>query len=108
MVNNFKNQYSVLTEAEEFSELPVRHNEDNLNEHLAGQLPIQVDNRHYDAASVKAHLLLQCHMHRGTLPSSDYLLDTKTVMDNAARVIQLGVRFFERVISEIIFRFESP
>ena len=27
-------------------------------------------------------------MHRGTLPSSDYLLDTKTVMDNAARVIQ--------------------
>ena len=27
-------------------------------------------------------------MQRGTLPSSDYLLDTKTVMDNAARVIQ--------------------
>ena len=35
----------VLTEAEEFAELPVRHNEDNLNEHLAGQLPIAVDNR---------------------------------------------------------------
>ena len=32
--------------------------------------------------------MLQCHMQRGTLPSSDYLLDTKTVMDNAARVIQ--------------------
>ena len=27
-------------------------------------------------------------MSRGTLPSSDYLLDTKTVMDNAARVMQ--------------------
>ena len=27
-------------------------------------------------------------MNRGTLPSSDYLLDTKTVMDNAARVMQ--------------------
>ena len=27
-------------------------------------------------------------MGRGVLPSSDYLLDTKTVMDNAARVIQ--------------------
>ena len=68
--------------------MPVRHNEDNLNEHLAKSLPMPVDNRHYDAPSVKAHLLLQCHMHRGTLPSSDYLLDTKTVMDNTARVIQ--------------------
>lgn len=27
-------------------------------------------------------------MNRNTLPSSDYLLDTKTVMDNAARVLQ--------------------
>lgn len=37
---------------------------------------------------MKANLLLQCHMHRNTLPSADYLLDTKTVMDNAARVLQ--------------------
>ena len=78
----------ILTEAEEFAELPVRHNEDNENEHLAKQMPLEVDSRQYDSPAVKAHLLLQCHMHRGVLPSSDYLLDTKTVMDNAARVIQ--------------------
>ena len=38
----------VLTEATEFSELPVRHNEDQENEHLAKQVPIQVDPRHYE------------------------------------------------------------
>ena len=44
--------------------------------------------RQYESPHVKANLLLQCHMQRSTLPSSDYLLDTKTVMDNAARVLQ--------------------
>ena len=49
---------------------------------------IKVDARQYESPHVKANLLLQCHMNRNTLPSSDYLLDTKTVMDNAARVLQ--------------------
>ena len=50
----------ILTEAEEFAELPVRHNEDNENEHLAKQMPLEVDSRQYDSPAVKAHLLLQC------------------------------------------------
>lgn len=43
----------VLTEATEFSELPVRHNEDQENEHLAKQVPIQVDPRHYERKGSK-------------------------------------------------------
>ena len=33
---------NLLCEASEFSELPVRHNEDQENEVLAGQVPLQV------------------------------------------------------------------
>lgn len=32
---------NLLCEASEFSELPVRHNEDQENEILAGQVPLQ-------------------------------------------------------------------
>ena len=51
----------VLTEATEFSELPVRHNEDQENEHLAKQVPIQVDPRHYER---KGFDLLMNHLVR--------------------------------------------
>ena len=40
-----KELLNLLTEAQEFAELPVRHNEDQENEHLAKQVPLQVDER---------------------------------------------------------------
>ena len=41
-----------------------------------------------DSPHTKAHLLLQAHIGRLPLPCSDYLTDTKSVMDNALRVMQ--------------------
>ncbi|XP_067094233.1 activating signal cointegrator 1 complex subunit 3 [Osmerus mordax] len=79
---------SVLTDAEEFAELPVRHNEDQLNSELAQRLPLQVKPHSYDSAHTKTHLLLQAHCSHATLPCSDYATDTKTVLDNAIRVCQ--------------------
>lgn len=79
---------SILTDAEEYAELPVRHNEDQLNSQLAQQLPLQVNPHSYDSAHTKAHLLLQAHFSRAPLPCSDYTTDTKTVLDNAIRVCQ--------------------
>ncbi|XP_031431613.1 activating signal cointegrator 1 complex subunit 3 isoform X2 [Clupea harengus] len=79
---------SVLTDAEEYAELPVRHNEDQLNSELAQRLPLKVNPHSYDSAHTKCHLLLQAHFSRATLPCSDYATDTKTVMDNAIRICQ--------------------
>uniref|UniRef100_A0A672FSE4 Activating signal cointegrator 1 complex subunit 3 n=1 Tax=Salarias fasciatus TaxID=181472 RepID=A0A672FSE4_SALFA len=79
---------SVLTDAEEYAELPVRHNEDQLNSQLAQQLPLQVNPHSYDSAHTKTHLLLQAHFSHAPLPCSDYTTDTKTVLDNAIRICQ--------------------
>ncbi len=49
----------VLTEASEFDELPVRHNEDRLNADMAGACRYPVDPKRMDDPHVKAHLLLQ-------------------------------------------------
>ncbi|KAM7382305.1 hypothetical protein PAMP_002043 [Pampus punctatissimus] len=79
---------SILTDAEEYAELPVRHNEDQLNSQLAQQLPVQVNSHSYDSAHTKTHLLLQAHFSHAQLPCSDYTTDTKTVLDNAIRICQ--------------------
>ncbi|MBN3311110.1 ASCC3 protein, partial [Amia calva] len=79
---------SVLTDAEEYAELPVRHNEDQMNSELAHQLPVQVNPHSFDSAHTKTHLLLQAHFSRAALPCPDYATDTKTVLDNAIRISQ--------------------
>ncbi|KAM6995450.1 activating signal cointegrator 1 complex subunit 3 isoform 1-T2 [Tautogolabrus adspersus] len=79
---------SILTDAEEYAELPVRHNEDQLNSQLAQQLPLQVNPHSFDSAHTKTHLLLQAHFSHASLPCSDYNTDTKTVLDNAIRICQ--------------------
>uniref|UniRef100_A0A061RFI5 Sec63-domain-containing protein n=1 Tax=Tetraselmis sp. GSL018 TaxID=582737 RepID=A0A061RFI5_9CHLO len=78
----------VLCAAHEFSELPVRHNEDKLNFQLAGTVRWQVDTRTCDDPHTKANLLLQAHFGRGELPISDYVTDTKTVLDSSLRFMQ--------------------
>merc|ERR1712183_786828 len=78
----------VLVDATEFNQLPVRHNEDNINTELAKQCPLKVNVYTMDSPNTKASLLMQAHFSRLTLPCSDYLTDTKSVMDNAPRVLQ--------------------
>uniref|UniRef100_W5NIJ2 Activating signal cointegrator 1 complex subunit 3 n=1 Tax=Lepisosteus oculatus TaxID=7918 RepID=W5NIJ2_LEPOC len=79
---------SVLTDAEEYAELPVRHNEDQMNSELAHRLPIEVNPHSFDSPHTKTHLLLQAHFSRAALPCPDYATDTKTVLDNAIRICQ--------------------
>ncbi|KAJ8411438.1 hypothetical protein AAFF_G00162460 [Aldrovandia affinis] len=78
----------ILTDAEEYAELPVRHNEDQLNSELARRLPLEVNPHSYDSAHTKTHLLLQAHFSHASLPCTDYSTDTKTVLDNAIRICQ--------------------
>ena len=50
---------------------------------------LQVNIYTMDSPHTKTSLLLQSHFSRLMLPSTDYLTDTKTVMDNAPRVLQV-------------------
>ncbi|KAL4525728.1 hypothetical protein Ndes2526B_g09336 [Nannochloris sp. 'desiccata'] len=78
----------VLCSAAEYAELPVRHNEDQLNAGLAGQVRYPPDLKTVDDPHTKASLLLQAHLSRLPLPISDYITDTKSVLDNSLRILQ--------------------
>ncbi|XP_036173870.1 activating signal cointegrator 1 complex subunit 3 isoform X2 [Myotis myotis] len=79
---------SILSDAEEYTDLPVRHNEDHMNSELAKCLPFESNPHSFDSPHTKAHLLLQAHLSRAMLPCPDYDTDTKTVLDQALRVCQ--------------------
>ena len=85
---DFAQLISVLTNAAEYSELPVRHNEDILNGDLANKCPIKVGRVALDSPHTKANLLIQAHISRLSLPNTDYYTDLKSVLDQAIRVLQ--------------------
>lgn len=53
---------AVLANAKEFFGLPVRHNEDVLNEALTHLVPIKVPKHDLENPHVKANLLIQAHL----------------------------------------------
>lgn len=79
---------AVLSNAKEFAGLPVRHNEDILNEALTHLVPIKVPKHDLESPHVKANLLLQAHFERCPLPITDFITDTKSVLDQSIRVLQ--------------------
>lgn len=88
---SFASLLKALSDVPEYAELPVRHNEDSLNAVLAREVRLPVDLKTVDSPHTKALLLLQCHLGRLPLPISDYVTDTKSVLDNALRVLQAMV-----------------
>ncbi|XP_070568490.1 activating signal cointegrator 1 complex subunit 3-like [Ptychodera flava] len=79
---------NILSDAKEYAELPVRHNEDALNGNLAEKCPLEVNPYTYDSSHTKTHLLLQAYFSRLQLPCTDYHTDTKSVLDQAIRILQ--------------------
>lgn len=95
----------VLAHVHEFDELPVRHNEEHLNQTLSERLPWGPDLRKFsnvkkqkkesyqDAIDIfgdphtKCFLLIQAHITRSELPISDYINDTRTVLDQVPRLL---------------------
>ena len=78
----------LLTDCKEFEGLPVRHNEDILNEALSLLCPAKVPKDRLETPHVKANLLIQAHLTRAPLPITDFITDTKMVLDQCVRVIQ--------------------
>ena len=79
---------AILANAKEFFGLPVRHNEDVLNESMMHLVPIKVPKHDLENPHVKANLLIQGHIERCPLPITDYFTDTKMVLDQSIRVLQ--------------------
>ncbi|KAF9357866.1 hypothetical protein BGX34_009192 [Mortierella sp. NVP85] len=79
----------TLCGASEYSELPVRHNEDLVNKELEKAMPLLLDSSmSWDSPHGKAFLLLQGHFERMKLPVTDYITDTVSVLDQSVRVLQ--------------------
>lgn len=100
--------FVLFQDAEEYTDLPVRHNEDHMNSELAKCLPIELNPHSFDSPHTKAHLLLQAHLSRAMLPCPDYDTDTKTVLDQALRVCQVRMSFLIPTFSSIISALFSP
>ena len=79
---------NTLCAAAEYDELPVRHNEEFHNEELAKEVRYEVDEFSYEDPHTKACLLLQSHFSHLSLPIVDYKTDTKSVLDQAIRILQ--------------------
>ncbi|KAJ2019449.1 activating signal cointegrator 1 complex subunit 3 [Coemansia sp. S85] len=88
--NLFCDLLHLLSEATEWAEIPVRHNEDLLNNELRREVPFPIGRGQVDYLSphAKTNLLLQKHLVRGELPCSDYVTDTRTVLDSSIRILQ--------------------
>lgn len=80
---------NVLSQVTEYDEVPVRHNEEKLNELLAKQLGVtDLKNPNWEDPHIKAQLLLRAHLDHADLPISDFVTDTKSVLDQALRILQ--------------------
>lgn len=72
----------------------MRHNEDVMNSTLAKNLPLPISPPDsYDSPHSKAHLLLQAHFSHSDLPIADYHTDTKSVLDQALRILQVNCSY---------------
>lgn len=89
----FLNALSWMSRAAEYDELPVRHNEDLINDTLSNNLPFPGHSFGLPMwdPHVKAFLLLQAFMSRIELPITDYVGDQTSVLDQAIRIVQASI-----------------
>lgn len=91
--SSYEDLMMILCGATEYSELPVRHNEDLVNKELEQELPLLIESSmSYDSPHAKSFLLLQSYFERMKLPVADYITDTVSVLDQSVRVLQVRLQ----------------
>ncbi|KAG0300672.1 hypothetical protein BGZ98_008986, partial [Dissophora globulifera] len=87
--STYEDLMMILCGATEYSELPVRHNEDLVNKELEKELPLLIESSmSYDSPHAKSFLLLQAYFERMKLPVADFITDTVSILDQSVRVLQ--------------------
>lgn len=88
--SDLKSCLETMVATHEFSELPVRHNEDELNLELSKKVT-WLPSTPMDSPHTKSNLLIQSHLSQLDLPISDFYTDTRQVLDQTVRVAQAMV-----------------
>jgi len=81
----------IISETAEFDDFPVRHSEDELVEQMNSKVAHPLEDfgeETWNSAKTKVLLLFEAHMQRVTLPTTDFLSDSKSALDQSARIIQ--------------------
>uniref|UniRef100_A0A183BX03 Activating signal cointegrator 1 complex subunit 3 n=1 Tax=Globodera pallida TaxID=36090 RepID=A0A183BX03_GLOPA len=76
-----------LADCPEYEEIPVRHNEDQINSEIQSFLPIKLASSDWGSPHVKTNLLYQAHFSRMKLPV-DYITDQRSIIESCIRIIQ--------------------
>ncbi|GAG90873.1 unnamed protein product, partial [marine sediment metagenome] len=86
--NSIENVLKILSSAYEYEELPVRHNEDKVNENFAKLLTTNFDynNADYDSPFIKTEILFRARFQRLAMPMSDYKTDLRSILDQGIRI----------------------
>uniref|UniRef100_A0A0K0E0R5 Helicase C-terminal domain-containing protein n=1 Tax=Strongyloides stercoralis TaxID=6248 RepID=A0A0K0E0R5_STRER len=78
----------IMADMPEYSEVPVRHNEDLINEEISRQLPLKTGRYGtFDSSHTKVFLMYQAHLSRFQLPV-DYKTDLRSCLDSCLRIVQ--------------------
>jgi len=91
--NNIRPQMNIIellrliSNAKEFDEIPMRHQDDNYNEALAKICPYPAQDRNYESPHLKTFLLFQMYFGRLPPPIRDYVTDAKLAIDGSIRII---------------------
>ncbi|CAH1783166.1 unnamed protein product [Owenia fusiformis] len=80
----------IISNAAEYEELSIRHNEDSILKQLAAKLPNKINNPKFNDPHVKTNLLIQAHLSRMQL-SAELQSDTEQILNKAVRLIQACV-----------------
>uniref|UniRef100_A0A0N4ZRT8 U5 small nuclear ribonucleoprotein 200 kDa helicase n=1 Tax=Parastrongyloides trichosuri TaxID=131310 RepID=A0A0N4ZRT8_PARTI len=78
----------IMSNMPEYGEVPVRHNEDIINEELSKQLPLRLGKYStFESSYTKVFLMYQAHFSRLQLPV-DYRTDLRSCLDSCLRIVQ--------------------
>ena len=85
-----KGLLEIVSSANEYEHLPIRHHEDTLLERIYDRVPVKVSKADYSSPYFKAYLLLQAHFSRMTLPP-DLAIDQATVLAKVTNLLSACV-----------------
>lgn len=77
----------IMCFSAEYATFPVRHNEDKTNKKLAKQLRYKT-NIPMDSPHIKVVLLMYLYLANKEPPTREYMIDTKSMLDQALRILQ--------------------
>eukprot|EP00371_Babesia_bovis_P000158 XP_001608805.1 helicase [Babesia bovis T2Bo] len=85
----------IISNAKEFGEVPLRHNEDVYNMQLSADAVMPIAPAEASNPHAKTFLLLQARLFKLKMPIFDYNNDLKSVMDQLPRIFQVSVAFID-------------